>query len=183
MEQAIIIVATERPPAVAVLDRLSGKVLWQVLLKDAPTTGPVLYKSTIYVGTDTGTAALELVDGSPVWEKESGAPSGPLTLRKGRLAYVSKDTQLVLVHLDSGEIVNVVSGSLPDVPPVLSREAILFASGTGLARYDVTKGQSSPWARTSWLGQVASPIVLANSRVYFGTEHRGLVCFEEKRRR
>jgi hypothetical protein len=66
---------------------------------------------------------------------------------------------------------------------VLSRDAILFANEAGLARRDITNGQTSLWARTSWLGRVASPIVLANSRVYFGTEHRGLVCVKEKKAR
>ena len=96
---------------------------------------------------------------------------------------VSDASELVLINANTGETVDTIPGALPGVPPVLGRDAILFASETGLARHDVTTGQTGLWVRTSWLGQVTSPIVLANSRVYFGTEHHGLVCAKEKRLR
>jgi len=86
--ETMMVVATEDPAGLAVLDRATGRILWQIPLERAPTTGPVLRKAVVYVGSKSGLAAFRLVDGGLLWKTGGGAAVGPLTLHKGRLAYI-----------------------------------------------------------------------------------------------
>lgn len=69
------------------------------------------------------------------------------------------------------------------MPPLISRDAVLFAGETGLMRHNAATGQTRQWMRTDWLGPTSSPIVMADSQVYFAAEDRGLVCAREKKSR
>jgi hypothetical protein len=91
--------------------------------------------------------------------------------------------ELVLVDADSGEMERTIPEVLPHVPPLLVRDAVLVAGETGLLQCSAATGKTHLWMRTGWLGPVTSPGAMANSRVYFGTRDRGLVCAVEKRRR
>jgi outer membrane protein assembly factor BamB len=220
VDDTMMVVATRDPAALAALDRATGRILWQIPLERAPTSGPVLHKATVFLGRQQGVAAFRLLDGGLLWETGGGPPAGPLAWRKGRLAYVripakkggeenseeanhgggilpaglaenlpefaeagTAGAELVLVDADSGKTERTFSGVLPHVPPLLSRDAILVAGGTGLIQCSAATGKTQLWMRTSWLGPVTSPAVMANSRVYFGTKDRGLVCAIEKRTR
>jgi outer membrane protein assembly factor BamB len=172
----MVVAATEDPPALILLDRPTGKTLWRIALEAAPTTGPVPWKDAIYLGTGAGVAAFRLLDGERTWETDSGSPATPLTLRRGTLAYVSTGSELILVDAESGEVRDRVAGALPAVPPLVSRDAVLFAGETGLMRHNTATAQTQLWMRTGWMGAITSPAVASGSRVYFGTEGRGLVC-------
>jgi len=181
--EAMVVAATGDPPALVLLDRPTGKTLWRIALETAPTTGPVPWKDAIYLGTESGAAAFRLLDGARLWAAGGGPPATPLTLRRGTLAYVSTGAELVLMDAESGEVRQRVAGAAAAVPPLVSRDAVLFAGEDGLMRHNTAKGETQLWMRTGWLGAFTSPAVMSGSRVYFGTEGRGLVCAEEKRSR
>jgi outer membrane protein assembly factor BamB len=182
-QESMVVVATEDPPALLLLDRPTGLTLWHTDLPAAPATGPVPDKDTIYLGTGIGVAAFHLVDGSQIWEAPSGTPTGPLTLDRGTLAYVNSDSELVLVDAATGAPRERVAGALPVVPPLVSRDAVLFAGKDGLMRHNTAMHETQLWMRTGWMGPITSPAVMAGSRVFFGTEGRGLICAEEKKAR
>ncbi len=94
---AFVVVATDRPPALLVLDRPSGRVLWRLPLDAAATAAPLVRRNVIYLGTPAGVAALRLADGRRIWETAGGRPATPLVLAKNRLAYTSAAGELVIV--------------------------------------------------------------------------------------
>jgi len=175
--EAMAVAATVDPPALVLLDGPTGKTLWRIALEGVPpTTGPVPWKKAIYLGNETGVAAFRLLDGSRIWATDGGPPAGPLTLRRGTLAYVSTGSELILMDAESGEVRERVAGAMAVVPPLVSRDAVLFAGETGLMRHNTARGRTQLWMRTGWMGAITSPAVASGSRVYFGTEGRGLVC-------
>jgi len=179
---AMIVTAVDDSPALVALDRLTGKQLWRVKLDAVPTAGPVLRKDAVYLGTDRGVARLRLVDGSEFWHAEAGQPAGALAVRKNRIAYVNAASELVLLETESGSVETKLPGALPNVPPLVSRDAVLYASTTGLMRLRPADEEPGLWMKisTSWLGHFASPPVMANSRVYFGTDKGRLICLKAK---
>jgi len=189
--ETMTVVVTDDPARLTALDLTTGRMLWQTALDDTPATGPVLCKAAVCVGSQSGVTAFRLVDGGLLWESQGGTPVGPLTLRKGRLAYVrvpndageSARAELVIMDADSGKVSRTVPEVLSHVPPLLSRDALLVAGESGLLRCSAETEKTQLWMRTEWLGPVISPVVMARSRVYFGTRDRGLVCAVAKRRR
>ncbi|MGA2255375.1 MAG: PQQ-binding-like beta-propeller repeat protein [Thermoguttaceae bacterium] len=176
---ALLAVATQRPPGLLVLDRPSGATLWRVPLDSAPTAPPLVRKNTIYLGTKSGVTAFRLADGGRMWEAKSGPPSTPLVPAKNRLAYVAAAGELVVVGLEDGRVEKSLSGARAGIAPLASPGALLYATKKGLMSY-ATGGEPRLWMSTDWLGELTAPPVMANSRVYFATAKKGLVCATAK---
>jgi outer membrane protein assembly factor BamB len=177
---ALLAVATERPPALLVLDRPSGATLWRVPLDAAPTAPPLVRKKTIYLGTPSGVIAIRLADGGRLWETKSGPPSTPLVLAKNRLAYVTAAGELVVVGLEDGHVEKTLSGARAGIAPLAPPGALVYATAKGLMSYTIGGGEPRLWMKTDWLGELSAPPVMANSRVYFATAKKGLVCAAAK---
>ena len=177
---ALLVVATERPPALLVLDRPSGATLWRVPLDAVPTAPPLVRKTTIYLGTKSGVAALRLADGERVWEAKSGPPSSPLVLATNRLVYVTATGELFVVGLVNGSVEKTLSGARAGIAPLAPPGVLLYAAKKGLMSYTIGGGEPRLWMNTEWLGDVSTPPVMANSRVYFATAKKGLVCASAK---
>jgi len=177
---ALLAVATERPPALLVLDRPSGATLWRVTLDAVPTAPPLVRKNTIYLGTKSGVAALRLADGARLWEVKCGPPSTPLVLAKNRLAYVTVGGELVVVGLDDGRVAKTLSGARAGIAPLAPPEVLVYAAKRGLMSYAIGGGEPRLWMATDWLGELSAPPVMANSRVYFATAKKGLICASAK---
>ena len=177
--EALLAVATQEPPALLVLDRASGTTLWRVGLDAAPTASPLVRKNTIYLGTPSGVAARRLADGGRLWETTSGPPSTPLVLAKDRLVYVTASGELVVVSLEGGRLEKSLAGARPGIAPLAAPGVLVYAAKKGLMSYTVG-GQPRLWMGTDWLGELSTPPVMANSRIYFATVKKGLVCASGK---
>jgi len=171
----ILVAAIESPPALAALDSLTGKELWRVPLASPATTGPAVREKTVYVGTSQGISALSLLDGTTLWSQPTGAVEGTFAIDAGVIAYVNSASELVLLDL-KGQLIGKAPNAVPTVPPLFSRGVALYASGTTLMRYEPSQGEPVLWMRASWLGEPTTPMIAANSQVYFATEKGGLVC-------
>ncbi|MGA2064956.1 MAG: PQQ-binding-like beta-propeller repeat protein [Thermoguttaceae bacterium] len=178
--EALLAVATDRPPALLVLDCPSGATLWRMPLEAAPTAPPLVRKNTVYLGTKSGVAAFRLADGGRIWEAKSGPPSTPLVLAKNRLAYVTAAGQLVVVGLEDGRVEKTLSGARAGIAPLASPGALVYAAKKGLMSYPSGGGEPRLWMNTDWLGQLTAPPVMANSRVYFATAKKGLISASAK---
>ncbi len=172
---ALLAVATERPPALLVLDRPSGATLWRVPLDAPPTASPLVRKNAVYLGTKSGVTGLRLADGGRIWEAKSGPPSTPLVLAKNRLAYVTTAGELVVVGLEDGRVEKTLSGARAGIAPLAPPGALVYATKKGLMSYTIGSGELRLWMNTQWLGELSTPPVMANSRVYFATAKKGLV--------
>jgi len=77
-----------------------------------------------------------------------------------------------------------VAGALTSLPPVLTDDAALFSAEGSLRHYDLRSQKDSQWAliRASFPGRLVSPMIVADSHVFFATDKKGLVCMKPKRR-
>ena len=66
--------------------------------------------------------------------------------------------------------------------PILSDDALLYLAEGALMRYDLSTDETELWTKVkaSWPGIPQTPMVMVDSRVYFATETRGVVCMKAK---
>jgi len=180
--EAFVVVATDQPPGIGVLDRWTGRELWRLTLDAAPTAAPVVRKNTIYLGTSKGVAALRLADGGRLWEAPAGAPGAPLVLAKTRLAYTTADGQLVVLATEDGRVERTVSDVAPGLTPLASPDAFVYAGKGGLMTCPAVGDEPRSWMKidTNWLGRITCAPVMADSRIYIATDKKGLVCLKSK---
>ena len=117
---------------------------------------------------------------SAIWEAKSGPPSSPLVLAKNRLVYVTAAGELVVVGLADGHVEKTLSGARAGIAPLAPPGVLLYAAKKGLMSYTIGGGEPRLWMNTEWLGELSTPPVMANSRVYFATAKKGLVCASAK---
>jgi outer membrane protein assembly factor BamB len=180
--EALVVVATDSPPALQVLDRPSGQVLWRMDLDKAPTAPPLVRKNAIYLGTAAGVEALSLADGELLWKAVGTPPSTRLVLAKDRLAYVGKE-ELVILGLEDGRVEKQVPGARAGIAPLAPPEAFVFAGKKGLTWYPLGGGEPRSWMNSDWLGRLTCSPVMADSRIYIATDKKGLVCLKGKDQR
>jgi outer membrane protein assembly factor BamB len=120
-------------------------------------------------------SAFDLVDGTRQWHSPAGDPITRLSLQDRRAAYVNKAMELVVLDVSRGECLKKVSGATVPAPPVFSGESILYATSTGIRRYDFAEDDSTEWLSLAGLGSMTSPMIVADSTLFFATDRRGLV--------
>lgn len=67
-----IAVATTKPHALVLLDKLTGRELWRCKLAAQPTAAPVIHKDIVAVGTAEGLRLRSLLDGDLRWQSTNG---------------------------------------------------------------------------------------------------------------
>jgi outer membrane protein assembly factor BamB len=169
----VVVVALQSPAAVAAKDLPTGQPLWR--RRCDVTTGPVVERDRIYVGTSTGVAALRLVDGSEIFSTTNGPPAQPLVCAKNFIAYVNAGSEAVLLDARDGKLVVKIPQALPTVPPLLTRDTLLFVTKDSLMTYNFASAQTQRWMATAWLGTLTSPVVISEASVYFATDKRGFI--------
>jgi outer membrane protein assembly factor BamB len=175
----MIVIATEQPAGIAVLDRASGRTLWCLDMEAPPTAAPLVRKHTLYYGTSTGVVARRLADGAQVWEAPTGAPGAPLVLVKNRIACTTVDGQMAIIDVESGAVEKTLEGALPGLPPLAALDSFVYATKNSLMVWPGT-GEPLSWTKTDWLGRLTCAPVMVNSRIYVATDKKGLVCLKSK---
>jgi hypothetical protein len=178
--EALVVIATDQPAGLSVLDRQTGRTLWSLPLDAAPTTAPLVRKNTLYVGTPTGVVARSLVDGQPLWDAPAGRPGAPLVLMKNRLAFTTTEGKLIILAIEDGRVEQTMEGALPGFPPLASLDMFVYAGKGGLMVCPAAGGDPQTWMKIDWLGRLTSAPVMAESRLYIATDKKGLVCLKNK---
>jgi outer membrane protein assembly factor BamB len=169
----LVTVALTSPPSVVVLDLPTGVTLWQANV--APTTGAVFARDLVLAGTAAGVTALRRTDGALAWEASIGKPVQPLLLLDSIVATTTEAGELVQVEISTGVVKARLPGTSVQLPPVLTREAILFVGKDGLFRVAPGATSARRWLGTGGLGEITSPPILADSAVYFATATKGFI--------
>ncbi len=133
-----------------------------------------MFKQLVYLGTPDGLLAHSLIDGARAWSANTGGISGALVFGPDFVAATNANGEVVLVDAMEGGIRGRLPGAAP-WPPVVTRDGVLYATKDALMLYDPTDATSRRWMATGWLGEQVSPLVMADSAVYFATDKRGLV--------
>lgn len=177
----LVVAAASDPPALTVLDRPTGKILWKGPLAAKPTAAPFAGNEMILVPTASGFEARNTTNGRPVsdWRREGGGVSAEFFVGQNVIAYISVDGELTLLSRKSGKRLGKVPGALPGFAPLPCRERLLYlADGAIMAvTFDETGFTGAPqqWADTSWLGKPTTSMTLSGGAVYVGMEGWGLV--------
>jgi hypothetical protein len=98
-----------------------------------------------------------------------------LVLDNGLVGWVTTAGEVVLAEVQTGQLTARFPGAVVGLPPLLTRDAVLFAGQDGLMMGSLAPAKTQRWMATGWLGPVASPLILADSSVYFATEAKGLI--------
>ncbi|MEI8108289.1 MAG: PQQ-binding-like beta-propeller repeat protein, partial [Verrucomicrobiota bacterium] len=171
----MIVGSTAEPAGVFLLDDSSGKRLWSVGVKAVPLTGPMVVGRSIFVGTATGISAYDLVNGKLLWESAVGrVESDFVEIGKG-IAVVTATGRLVLVEPTSGEVVWERADGLPNLPPMPSRDALVYFTKKGLNRVDLRTKESAVILETEPFGTIQTPMIFLGGSMWFGTEKGGMV--------
>lgn len=163
----IAVIALASAPRLLTLDLPSGGELWHIEM--GATTSPVVDCGTIFVGTTNGIAARRLTDGAPLWQTTTATPAQPLLLAGSTLATITCSNELMLFDSQSGRVQATIPGVLAAQPPLLTREAALFATKDSLMRLQFGQRRPQRWMSTAGLGELSAPLVMAESAVYFAT--------------
>jgi hypothetical protein len=83
--------------------------------------------------------------------------------------------EFVALDATNGAVRPKLPSAIANLPPIPARDALLFATPTGLNRYDLTTNASELWLPTPDFGTITSPLIMAGSSVWFATEKRGLI--------
>jgi outer membrane protein assembly factor BamB len=179
MAPSILVAATEDPPTLTAMDRMTGVILWQVDLEAPATAAPIVVKGTIYLGMPDGLEARRLVDGQPVsaWHCDADGVSGEVAAGPEGFLYVSRKGELILVDRDSGAVKRRVAGATAGLAPLVARDVVFYAAPGGIMRLSLAEkdAQPSQWMDTSWLGRVTAPMVAGDSSIYVGMAGWGFV--------
>jgi hypothetical protein len=158
------------------LDDSTGTVLWRVPLKEAPLFGPVRLPKGIVLAMPKGFAVHKMVDGSVAWTADVGPLAAPPNADADRIAAITQSGELIVLATGDGKQLAKVPDVAGRVPPLLLGDKVLFVN-KDLTLLRVGEDPPAQWARTSWLGEVTTPLVLLDSHLYFATASKGVVCF------
>ncbi len=127
-----------------------------------------------------GIGAYSLLDGKNLWTLPAGRAAGPVTTDGHRLAYVNDRGQVIVLDL-AGNIVQTIDQALDVAAPLFCGDQLAYASSAGILTFDLaTPGSPRRWLRTARYGDICSPLIVADSRVYFATEKSGLICADAR---
>ena len=175
LADALIIATTTAPDTLLALDAGGGKELWRIAVSEPPLTGPIVHRKMVFFGTPTGIAAHRILDGKRLWHAPVGEVKHDLVLCSDIVATVTAAGEFVALDTTTGAVRAKQSSATPNLPPILTRDALLYATPTGLKRHDLTVNTSGLWLASSDFGAITSPLIMAGSSVWFATEKRGLI--------
>lgn len=185
----IAVVAIENKPTLVALDLRSGKTLWSTALTGSPRTGPVFAGDKLWVGSNSGLAAYDLVTGKELHKEElRAAKCGPVTVPlvcNDKLVAVLNETgEIVLISSETAEETGRIAGADKNKPPVLAEDALLYYDATGIkyCKLGQRRLSSKTWLNLEiFNAKVTSPAIIVKSHVYFATDTLGFVCVKPRK--
>ncbi len=169
-------------PSIVVLDAIDGVALWNKELPSAINGDPIFAADKVWVAFEDGVAAYSMVDDADYLRIQDDIPRSPLVYNGDRIGFVSTTGKVVLVDAFNGAVIKRIPGALGNFPPLLTDDALLYVAEGQLTYHDLTSGEEHQWTKikAKWPGNVASDMVMLDSRIYFATETRGMVCMKAK---
>jgi len=180
----LVVTTLDDGGALVALNPLTGAEVWRQPLPAEPTTGPVVQEDVLCVGSTVGVSAHSVLGGVALWHAPVGSVAGDLVCDRSRVACLTADGGLVLLDWVDGRELKRFSDVVPGVPPLMTRDAVLFCQAQSIQRFDFTRAADAKprrWMLTSWMGRVTAPLVMFKSHVFVPTAKRGLVCARPKK--
>ncbi len=173
----MVFVVSRANRAAMALSDANGAPLWQAALPAEPTTGMIAAGNRLAVGTAEGVVVLDARDGAMLWHSNVvGSVTGNLVCDSAMLGGAS-DGGRVWVFTWDGEPVLDKTDTTPGIAPMIAGDRILYFIPNAIEYFDAASGETvRPIGRIGWMGQAVTPAIQVDSRLYFVTEKRGLVC-------
>ncbi len=178
----ILVVCAKEPARLVGLDSQSGKVLWESNMEAVATTSAAIDKKSVFVGSVKGIEAHNLLDGSLLWSTKAGAVESSFVLGRDYIVLVNDSSKLVLIDRNNGSLVlaearaEEIPRARKSVGPIVVGNSIVYATDTSLVRLKLGPDPKAKiWMDVSWLGAITSPIIVSESKLYFGTDKYGFV--------
>ena len=174
----MLFVATDS--AVTALSAAGGESLWRARLPSPARTGPVPQGQRLAIGTADGVLAVDMLDGAVQWSTPCGETTGTLVCSDDYVACVTTGRTVVLMDW-AGSVKARVAGAAPGLTPMLCGDLLMCFTPGAITQVDIASGEERSWGgRLDWLGGIVTPAVMLDSKLYFGTAQKGLVCMGEK---
>jgi outer membrane protein assembly factor BamB len=209
-QDGLALVAVANPPRIVAMDPNTGKPAWELSLPRAPTTGPVVAGPRVWVGDAQGLTGA-WIPPQPADRKEEAwsVPCGPIRPALAASGFwiscVTTDGEQLVVSAGAGAVVSKLGKAIGDIAPILTDSEVLYLAmgsanpyelGPGknvpetgkndkpapqIRRYDLRGGKSAEWTKMASWGKVLTPMIVADSRLFFVTDEEGLVCMKPKK--
>jgi outer membrane protein assembly factor BamB len=170
---------------VAAIEVGDGRVRWWQPTPEPSCSAPVANPDVVVVATPEGLAGLSLDNGALLWRVPCAPSNAPLCADEERVAVVTTNGEIVAVAW-TGQVAFRIPDALPDCPPSLLGDSMLFASRSGaLQKCSLGQPQDNVarWLDVKWLGSLAAPPILGDGMVYFATVEKGLICAKPQGKR
>jgi len=181
---ALIIVAAEKPNEIIALDRATGAELWRQSLQHAPTATPIVERDSFWLATQGGLEERSLLDGRSLasWTADTGIPSGELATTKEFIVFVNQKGEVIAIDRGQRKVTARVAGTLPGQTPLVSRRKVICAAAGRLITVTLGQDNATPelWLDLSMTaskdGSPVGPLLLRDSRIFTVLPGRGLAC-------
>jgi outer membrane protein assembly factor BamB len=197
-QKSRLLVAVARPPALLLLDRPTGRLLWRVDLPAPATASPVIGARKIYVGTALGLEVRDLLDGQLAARSPTAA--GGVVSAMGwdqqRIVFVNDQQQVIVCSAGDARLLAALPDVRPGTSPLLTGDRLVvvgrqsmwsLAWPTGSSRTTATSNETSgtetvPWCPLLASQDVLTPLVMQEGCVYLEVVGRGWLCLRENER-
>jgi outer membrane protein assembly factor BamB len=181
---ALILVATEKPPEAIALDRATGTELWRQSLPHAPTATPILERNSFWLATQGGLDERSLLDGRSLasWTADAGIPSGELATTTEFIVFVNQKGEVIAIDRSQRKVTARVPGALRGQTPLVSRRKVICAAPGRLISVTLGQEDATPelWLDLSMTapkdGLPTGPLLLRDSRIFTVLPGHGLAC-------
>ena len=171
----IVLTAVVSPPGITAVRAGDGSILWRCSLADVPLGGPVSGDDVALAVTARGLFGLSLVNGGILWSLECKPSGAPIVCDDNRVAVTTADGAIVVADWRGRDVLRLKDAAAA-FPPMLCGDKLLYAKPGAIQRVELPSGTETRWLATEWLGAMATPPVLSDGSVYFGTAAKGIVC-------
>lgn len=166
-----LVVAGDRGGNVVALGAADGKLAWQVKVKAAVTSAPLITPDRVYLGDEEGTLhALSRADGKELWTfKAAGKIVGRPTLAGDRLLVGAYDNHIFCLNAaDGAELWRFKSGAQVHASVVVAGELAISGGCDGQLRaLSLVDGQER-WTLDAG-GPIATTPMVSRGRIAIGT--------------
>ena len=178
----LILATVTKPPALVLLDRPTGAILWEIELKAPPVATASVHRNQILAATQQGLELRSLVDGRLLNFLED--PEGLTTdlyADGRRFVYVNRRGELVSGDMRSMDVQYRLPGATAGFAPLATDQRVVFFGHDRFLRLERPfSGEPTLWCALSDIGPLSSPPVCHRGCVYVGVQGEGLVALSEE---
>ena len=150
---------------VVACDLLTDRKLWSRKPVATPIAHPVIDRVHYLLTTTTGISRHRLTDGAVEWQRPLPNCSSPTVISKDRAAVVTTD-ELVVLAIETGEVLVRKPCSQGAVVPLLDRQRVVYQDARTLKSLDLTTNEVTDWLTEPLPGPLAAPIIGSGNGVW-----------------